>query len=139
MAAFCKKHSTLILISCLVMLLILAWIIPSERLFLGIIFLLLSFSIASLAVIEKQREAYRQGRITRGVLIRNALLEITGTGLVMVLAGLLGRTAAQAAAQQIGNGLIRVIAGIVIGLLVGMSVGTLAKITWGRLVKIFPH
>ena len=139
MTAFFKKHCTLILISFLVTLLVLAWIFPSERLFLGITFLLFSFLIASLAVIEKQREAYRLGKLTRAVFLRNTILEITGTGLAMLLAGLLGRYVAQAATQQIGDELIRVIAGIGIGLLVGISVGTLAKITWGRFVKISPR
>ena len=138
MMTFCKKHSTLILISFLVILLTLSWFIPSERLFLGIVFLLFSFCIAAIAVLEKQMEAYRQGRITRGALIRNAVLEITGTGLAMVLAGFLGRYFAQAATQQIGNDLIRIIAGIIVGLVVGVCVGGIARKTWGRLVRTSP-
>jgi hypothetical protein len=136
MTAFFKKYSTIILISFLVTLLILSWIIPSERLFLGITFLLFSFLIASAAVIEKQKEPYRRGRITRGAFIRNAALEIIGTGLAMIAAGMLGKHAAELATQQIGNDLIRIIAGMMVGLLVGVSVGALARKTWGRLVRV---
>jgi hypothetical protein len=136
MTAFCKKHSTLILLSFLAALLILGWIIPAERLFLGITFLVFSFLIASLAVIEKYKEAYLQDKISRARFFSNIVLEITGTGLTMCAAGLLGRAAAQAATQQIGDDLLRVMAGILIGLLVGISVGVLAKLTWGRLVKV---
>jgi hypothetical protein len=136
MTALCKKHSTLILLSFLAGFLVLGWIIPAERLFLGITFLLFSFLIASLAIVEKNKEVYHQGKITRWRLLLNAVLEITGTGLTMCAAGLLGRAVAQAATQQIDNDLIRIIAGIAIGLLVGIGVGTLAKFTWGRFVKI---
>jgi hypothetical protein len=136
MTAFCRKYSTIILILLLVTLLVLARLFPSAGLKLGIVFLLISFFIASLAVLEKHKEAYRLGSITRGVFIRNAALEITGAGLAMALAGLLGRYAAQVATQQIGDDLIRIIAGMIVGLLVGISVGGVARKTWGRFVKI---
>lgn len=136
MTAFCKKHSTTILLSFLALFLVLGWLIPAERLFLGITFLVFSFLIASLAIVEKYKEAYHKGKFARWRLFRNAVLEIIGTGLTMTLAGLLGRAVAQAATQQIGDSLLQVIAGIVIGLLVGISVGVLAKLTWGRLVKV---
>jgi hypothetical protein len=138
MTVFITKHSTIILISGLVILLILAWVFPTAGLRLGIAFLLLSFFIASLVVLEKHKKAYRKGEITRGVFIRNAVLEISGTFLVMLLAGLLGRYAAEVAAQSIGNGLIRVIAGIGVGLVVGLGIGVLAKKTLRRLVEVPP-
>jgi uncharacterized membrane protein len=136
MVAFFRKHSTPILFFLLFILLILAWLFPSDGLILGIIFLLFSFFIASLAVIEKHREAYRQGKITRSIFIRNVLLEGTGILLAMLLAGVLGRLMAGMATRQIDNGLIRVIAGIVVGILVGIGVGTFARKTWGRLAKV---
>jgi hypothetical protein len=139
MTAFCKKHSTIILLSFLIGFLVLGWIIPAERLFLGITFLVFSFLIASLAIVEKHKEAYDQSKITRGRFFSNAALEITGTGLIMCAAGLLGRAAAQSAAQQIDNDLLKIIIGIAIGLLVGIGVGILAKLTWGRLLRIFPN
>jgi hypothetical protein len=138
MAAFFRKHSTPILFFLLLTLLVLAWLFPSDGLILGIIFLLLSFFIASLAVIEKHKEAYRQGKIGRGIFIRNVLLEETGILLAMLLAGLLGRVMAGMATRQIGDGLVRVIAGIMVGLLVGMGVGTFARKTLGQLAKVDP-
>lgn len=136
MMAFLSKHSTLILLSLLGTLLVLAWVFPSAGLKLGIAFLLLTFLIASLAVLEKQQKAYRKGEITQGVFIRNAVLEITGTFLVMLLAGPLGRVMAEVTTQGISHDLLRILAGIVIGLLVGLGVGTLAKKTLRRLVQV---
>jgi|GEM_PF-2175492 len=136
MTTFFTKHSTIILIALLFTMLALAWIFPSAGLKLGIMSLLLSFLIASLAVLEKHKKAYRKGEITRQVFIRNAVLEISGGFLVMLLAGLLGRNVAETATQQIGNGLIRVIAGILVGLLVGVSVGAVANKTLRRLVEV---
>jgi hypothetical protein len=139
MTAFFTKHSTIILLSGLVTLLILAWIFPSAGLRLGIAFLLLSSFIASLAVLEKHKKAYRKGEITRGVFIRNAAVEISGGFAVMLLAGLLGRNAAEIATQQIGNDVVRLVAGIAVGLLVGLGVGLLAQKTLRRLVEISPQ
>jgi hypothetical protein len=138
MTTFFRKHSTPILLFLLVILLILAWRFPSNGLILGIIFLSFSFFITSSAVLEKHRKAYRQGTITRGVFLRNVLLEGTGILLAMVLAGVFGRYMAGIATRQIDNGLLRVIAGIMVGLLVGMGIGTFARKTWGRLARIDP-
>src|SRR5689334_15423753 len=136
MTAFFRKHSTPILFCILLTLLVLAWRFPQAGLRLGIIFLLFSLVTGSLAVLEKHRQAYRQGKITRGVFIRNAVLEITGILLAMTLAALLGRPLAALATRGIGNGLIRVIAGMLVGLLAGMGIGFVVKQTWGRLVKV---
>lgn len=138
MTAFITKHSTIVLMSGLLTLLILAWVFPSAGLRLGIAFLLLSFLIASLVVLEKHKKAYRGEAITRNVFIRNGALEISGTFLVMLLAGLLGRSAAEVLTQQIENDPVRLIAGIGVGLTVGIGVGTLAKKTLRRLVKASP-
>jgi positive regulator of sigma E activity len=139
MTAFFKKHSTLILMSLLITLLILAWIFPSAGLKLGIAFLLLSFLIVSWIAVEKQKQAHRKGQITRVIFIRNAVLEITGTGLIMLVAGLLGRYVAAIATQPIDNDVLRVIAGIMVGMVVGIGVGFLAKKTLRRLIDISPR
>jgi hypothetical protein len=136
MTAFVKKHSTLILMSLLVILLVLAWIFPSAGLKLGIAFLLLSFFIASWIALEKQKQAFRKGQIPRVIFIRNAVLEITGSGLIMLSAGLLGRYIAGIATQPIGDDLVRVIAGIVVGMVVGIGVGVLAKKMLRRLIEV---
>jgi hypothetical protein len=138
MAAFIKRRSSVILMMLLLSMLVLAWIFPSAGLRLGIGFLLLSFSLASWLVLEKHREAFRKGEITRHVFIRNAVVEISGTWLVMGLAGILGRTAAGIATQPLADGLVRVLAGIGVGLAVGIGVGMLAKKTLRRLVEVSP-
>jgi hypothetical protein len=134
MAAFITKHSTIILMSGLAILLVLAWILPAAGLKLGIAFLLWTFFVASLVVLEKHKKAYRKEEITRNVFLRNAVLEVSGTFLVMLLAGLLGRYSAEAVTQQMRNDLLRMGAGIGVGLVVGLGVGILAKKTLRRLV-----
>lgn len=138
MITFFKKHSTVILMSLLLVLLVLAWIFPSSGLKLGIAFLLLCFFITSIVVLEKHQKAYRKGEIPRDRFIRNAVIEIAGTGLVMILAGWLGRMAAGIVTQPIGHALVRVVAGITVGLLVGLGIGFLAKKTLRRLVELAP-
>jgi hypothetical protein len=129
---FFTKHSTSILFFILLTFLALAWRFPAAGSILEIVFLPLSLFIAGLAVLEKHKEAYRQGQIARGVFIRTAGLEITGILLVMLLAGLLGRYAARVTTRQMEGGLIRASTGILVALLVGMGVGVFARKTWGR-------
>ena len=136
MPNFFIKHSTAILMSLLVTMLVLAWLFPSAGLKVGIAFLLLSFFIASLVVLEKHRQAYRKGEIPRPIFIRNAAIEVLGTGLVMGLAGPLGRLAARTTVPPFDPPLLRVGAGITVGLVVGLSVGILAKKTIRRLVEV---
>jgi hypothetical protein len=138
MTTFITKHSTIILMSGLVILLILAWVFPAAGLKLGITFLLLSFLIASFVVLDKHKKVYSKRQITRGIFIRNAALEISGIFVIMLLAGLLSRYAAGIATQQIGNGIIQIIAGLVVGLMVGLGVGVLAKKTLRQLVEVPP-
>jgi hypothetical protein len=88
-----------------------------------------------ISLFKEQRVAYRQGNITRFVLVRNVALEIISILLAMTLAGLLGRFIAQIATEQINNNTTKLIAGILIGLLVGMGVGILVKRTCGQLLK----
>ena len=118
---------------------LLAWIFPDAGLKLAIGLLVLSFLIASLVVLEKHKNAYRKRAINRSVFIRNGVLEISRTFLVMLLAGLLGRYSAEVVTQQIGNDPIRVIAGIVVGLVIGLGVGMLAKKALRRLVDVPSH
>jgi hypothetical protein len=136
MISFLRKHSTPILFFLLLTLLILAWIFPAIGLRLGILFLLFALVTASFAIVGKHRELYRQGKISRWVFIRNAALEILGVLLAMSLAGWLGRQVAALATQGIGDGLIRMIAGLLVGLLAGIGIGFLVRQTWGRLVRI---
>jgi len=136
MTAFFRKHSTLSLFLILLTLLVLAWLFPAAGLKLGIVFLLFTLVTASLAALEAHKKAYGAGKITCGIFIRNVVLEITGILLAMTLAGLLGRPIAAMATQQMGNGPLKVIAGISVGLLAGIGIGFVVKQTWGRLGKV---
>ena len=142
MTTLLRKHSTIILISLLLAVLVFAWLFPSTRFFLGIMFLFFSFFIAGAAIFLKHREEYRrysspteaerEGKLTRRVFIRTVSLEITRTWLAMILAGLLGRMIAQIATQPITDAITKMIVGIIIGLLVGIGVGVLVSQAWDR-------
>ena len=136
MIALLRKHSTPILLFVLLTLLVLSWRFPAMGLRLGIIFLLFTLVTASFGIVGKHREMYRQGKLTRVLFIRNAVLEILGVLLAMSLAGGLGRTLAALATEGIGDHLVRMIAGLVVGLLAGLGIGFLVRQTWGRLVKL---
>ena len=97
--------------------------------------LIISFVIAILPVVQKQMKLYRKNPVSRVRLGLGILFEIMGILLAMVLAGLLGRYFAQLGIAQISNDLIKMAAGIVIGLLAGMGIGILVTQTWGKLVK----
>jgi hypothetical protein len=139
MTDFLSKYSTFILSSLLVLMLALAWAFPSAGLKIGTIFLLSSFLLAAAAVLHRHQKAYRKGEIGRKIFIRNAAIEISGVFLVMMLAGLLGRMAAEAATQGIAHELLRLLGGIGVGLLVGLGVGILGKKTLRRFVQIPPQ
>ncbi len=131
-----KNYRTLISVALLLVVLFFARQFPAAGLILGMTFFLFSLIIASLAVIGKHREAYRQGQITRAIFIRNIFVEILGVLIAMALAVLLGRYIAQIATEHINNALTKFIAGILIGLLVGIGVSILVKHAWGRIVKL---
>ena len=135
MTAFLRKHSTFILSCTLLTLLILAWLFPAAGWKLGIVFLLFTLVTASLAALERHKKAYRAGRLTRVLFLRNGALEVLGILLGMTMAGLIGRPLAALATQQIEAGLLRIIAGIAMGLLAGIGIGFIVRGTWGRLVK----
>ena len=90
---------------------------------------------AIFAVLREQRKQYRESRISRTQMIRSVLFQIVGILLAVALASLLGRWVAEFATQQMSNGLIKFIAGMITSLLAGMGVGFLVKQTWSRLAK----
>jgi hypothetical protein len=135
MITLLTRYLHFILISLLLALFVLAWLFPGAGTLVGTAFVLLSFSIVSVAIVRKQRDSYSRGRISRGMFLRNVVLEITGTGLTMVAAGLLGRTLAGMLTAQVNDDLVRFAAGMGIGLLAGILVGLFVSQTWGRLVR----
>lgn len=135
MKTFNKKHLTLMSILFLPLFVIVLWQFPFATPILGITFLLFSLALAISSVFKKHRDAYHQGKITRGVFMRNVFLEIFCILFTMTLAGLLGRYIAEVATAQITNDIARLIAGILIGLLAGVCIAILVKRTWGWLLK----
>ncbi|MCC6298616.1 MAG: hypothetical protein IT314_04920 [Anaerolineales bacterium] len=121
----------------LAMMIISLWLFPSAAPILAIVFLLFSFAIAVVSIFKKHREIYLQGKITRGMFVRNVSVEILGILLAMALAGLLGRYLAQIAMKQIHDVLIEFIVGITVGLLAGMGVGVLVEAHMGTVSKNF--
>ena len=105
-------------------------------LILSLIFILFCLVLATISVVRRHKTLYLQGKITRGVFLRNTVLEILGILLAMTLAGLLGKYLAQVATAQISHSLIRVVLGILIGMLVGVCIESLMKRFWGYLVKL---
>lgn len=120
----------------LVMLVILMWFVPSAMPVLVISLLLLSFGVAILLIIKRQRELYKRGDITLSELVRKIALEVFGVLLAMGLAGLAGRYLGRIVITQITDDLAKVIAGIVISLLAGAGVGVLVKRTWEQTIRI---
>jgi hypothetical protein len=135
MLSFFRKYAIIIAVLLFLSLLICVRLFPSSGLILTIIFLILGFVLASLPVVEKHRQAYLQGKISRGVYTRNILFDMTGVLLALIAAALLGRYIAEIATRQISNDLTKLIAGIIIGLLIGLVVGTLVKQAWRHTAK----
>ena len=100
----------------------------------GIIFFL-SLAMAIFFAMQKQTKLYREKQISRTNLARNFLYEIIGILLAIACAGLLGRYIVEIATDQISNGSIKLLAGIIIGLLAGIGVGILVTRAWGKLIK----
>ena len=137
MSALSFKHSLSIVISILLIFLLFltAWRIPSAGLSLGLIFLLFGLTATSYTIINRNRKAYRQGKIPLSSSIRNTLLEIAAILLAMFLAGLAGRSLSEIAAGYISSHPARLIAGIGIGILVGWGIGLFMKFAASRLIK----
>lgn len=95
----------------------------------------ITLTMAIGAILREQKKSYREKRITKTKLVLNVISEIMLILLAMTSAALLGRWISDMATQQIGNPLIRFVAGMVLSLLAGMGVGFLVKQAWGNLAK----
>jgi F0F1-type ATP synthase assembly protein I len=122
----------------LLVLILSMWLLPSATPALGMALILIGLSTAFFSILMKHRTAYRQGKLTRAAFVRSTLLDVLGISLAVVLAGLLGRYVVGLVTPSIDNDTVRVITGIIAGLLVGVGVGLSVNWTWGRLVKTSP-
>jgi hypothetical protein len=87
-----------------------------------------SLALASLTVVARNRELYRQGRLARGGLVGHSLFDVVSIVLAMAAAGwLASSTTARFIASQAGSGLVTIAAVIVASLLGGIGIGLLMK------------
>ena len=129
MTTFIKNRSPILWVLILITMLVLTWLFPSSRSIIEAAFLLVSLALASLAVVAKNREPYRQGKLTRGAFVGHSLFDIFSIVLAMASAGLVAQYIAQLMMAQIGStqGVVPIAAVIVVSLLVGISTGLLMK------------
>ena len=132
MLASLKKYSTKILLLLVLLFLVVAWFYPSSGLLLGIGLLFLTLTMACIAVIQRQRKAYRQGEITHLIFMRNVSLESAGILLAAICAGFLGNIMALLATRSIADALIRFAVGVFVGLSIGIAIGAAIRKIWNR-------
>ena len=77
--------------------------------------------------------------IIHSVRLPKILIDMSGILLAILLAGLLGRYAAEIATRQIGDELTKLVVGIVIGTLIGLGTGFVVQRAWGQLARIRFH
>ena len=127
MTTFFKNRSTLIFVLLLLAMLLLAWLFPSARFLIESAFILVSLALASLIVVGKNRESYRQGKLTRGAYVGHSLFDVFSVLLAMTAAGWLANSVAQILMAQAGSDLRRMAAVLATSLLAGISIGMLMK------------
>ena len=98
----------------------------------GVVFL--SLSIAVYAVVQKHARLQQGKPASKIVMARNILVELTGILLAMLLAGLVGRYAAEAATRPISDESIKLVLRIFVAAGVGLGIGFVVRRAWGRLV-----
>lgn len=138
MTAFIKNRPPILWVFVLMTMLVLTWLFPSSRLIIEATFLLVSLAMASLVAVAKNREAYQQGKLTRGDFIRTNIFDFISILLAMTSAGLLAKSIAPIIMAQVGNNLLSVGVLIVISLLIGIGIGILMKRIRGYLLTSSP-
>lgn len=121
----------------ILMLLAGAVFLPTRANAIATVVVILSLSIAAYAVVQKHIRLQQSRPAGKIIMARNILVEFTGILLAMLLAGVLGKYAAEILTHQFGDGLTKLIMGIVTGALIGLAVGMLVRRAWGRLMGSF--
>lgn len=129
-----KKYATIISLLLILLLLAVAWFYPSLGFMLGMTLLVLTLAMACIAVVQKHRKSYLRGEITYYVFMRNVALEIGGILLATTCAVVLGNYIALMATRSIDDILLRFAAGVFVGLLIGIAIGTIVRKLWSRFV-----
>ena len=105
---------------------------------LVLIFILFVLSGTSYAILQKNKKAYQQGKITFSASRKNTVLEISAILLTMLLAGLAGRYLSGFLTGNMNSYPIKLITGIGIGILVGWAIGLFIKFASSRFLKTSP-
>jgi hypothetical protein len=111
----------------LVSTLVLTGLFPSSRGIIHVTFLSVSLALASLVVVAKNREAYRQGKLARRAFVGHSIFDVFSILLAMVGAGLLANVIAQMMNVQVGSNIVRIVAVIAVSVLAGMGIGVLMR------------
>jgi hypothetical protein len=111
------------------------WVNQSVGITLALIFLLFGLTATSYTIINKNRKAYQQGKISLSISIKNTCLEILAILLAMVLAGLMGRYLSVVVMGNINSHPLKLLTGIGIGILVGWAIGLFIKIASSRIIR----
>ena len=127
MTTFFKKRTPILWALILITMLVLTWLYPSSRGIIEGTFLFVSLALASLVVVAKNREAYRQGKLRGRAFVGHSLFDVFSILLAMVAAGLLANSIAQMMNVQLGSHIISILTVIAVSLLAGMGIGVLMR------------
>jgi hypothetical protein len=123
-----KNRSPMLWALILMTMLVLAWSFPSARGLIEIAFPGVSLALASLTVVARNRELYRQGKLARGALVGHSLFDVSSLVLAMAAAGwLASSTTGRFITSQAGSGLVTIAVVLAASLLGGIGIGLLMK------------
>jgi hypothetical protein len=109
-------------------------LIPAEVVIISVGILVLGLGISIVAILRREFRHYHAGRIDRGTMLRNSLLEITGTLLTLGFSIFLSRWAVARLIVQV-RGLPGILLGMLAALSIGIVVSLLIRSSLGRLIK----
>ena len=115
---------------------IVAFYVPDLANTIAGIMVILGLSVVTYSVVQKHMHLHRNEQAPKINTVKNILFELTGILLAMLFAGMLGKYTVEAVTPQIGDQMMKLIAGIVIGMLTGLCVGIVVRRVWARLVGI---
>ena len=135
MLTWLNKHFAVIALLLIVVLLAAAWFVPTTARVLSMVLLAFIFSVTTGMIVQRSREGYLQGKLSRPVFLRSVALEITGVLLAMLLAAWIGNQIASLATGQITDALMRFVAGVLVAFLAGIGIGIFVKKAWNHVLK----
>jgi uncharacterized membrane-anchored protein len=128
-----EKRWPLISLVLLLALLASLFLWPAARSPLTTTLLIIALGMALFFVVHRQVQAYREGKASRGRLVRNLAVEVGGILLSMALAMFLSRLVVTYVGAYL-SGLWGLVLGLLAALVIGALAGMLVQRTWGRLL-----